>query len=38
MIIFEIQEKLRYQEFAISLHAFEEAVDDFLSLTEEINL
>jgi len=30
MTIFTIKEKLRYQEFEISLHAFEEAVDDFL--------
>jgi hypothetical protein len=30
MTIFEIKEKLRYQEFEICLHAFEEAVDDFL--------
>lgn len=30
MTAFEIKEKLRYQEFEISLHAFEEAVDDFL--------
>jgi hypothetical protein len=33
---FEIKEKLRYQEFETSLHAFEEAVDDFLSLEEVI--
>jgi hypothetical protein len=37
MTIFEIKEKLRYQEFEICLHAFEEAVDDFLSLNEVIN-
>ncbi len=36
MTAFEIKEKLRYQEFEISLHAFEEAVDDFLSLEEVI--
>jgi hypothetical protein len=37
MTIFEIKEKLRYQEFEICLHAFEEAVDDFLTLNEVIN-
>ncbi len=34
MTIFEIQEKLRSEEFEVSLHAFEEAVDDFLSLQD----
>lgn len=37
MTIFEIKEKLRYQEFEICLHAFEEAVDDLLSLNEVTN-
>ena len=37
MTISEIKEKLRYQEFEICLHAFEEAIDDFLSLSEAIN-
>jgi hypothetical protein len=37
MTIFEIKEKLQYQEFEICLHAFEEAVDDFLSLNEVVN-
>ena len=36
MTISELQEKLRKQEFEICLHAFEEAVDDFLSLQEVI--
>lgn len=34
MTIFEIQQKLRKDEFEIGLHALEEAIDDFLSLNE----
>lgn len=34
MTIFEIQQKLRNDEFEIGLHALEEAIDDFLSLNE----
>ncbi len=36
MTISEIKDKLRRNEFEISLHAFEEAVDDFISLNEVI--
>jgi len=31
MTVSEIKAKLKSEEFEISLHAFEEAVDDFLS-------
>ncbi len=37
MTVSEIKAKLRSEEFEISLHAFEEAVDDFLSLNEVIH-
>lgn len=37
MTISELQEKLRKQEFEICVHAFEGAVDDFLSLNEVID-
>jgi len=36
MTIIEIKKKLKDEEFEISLHAFEEAVDDYLSLNEVI--
>lgn len=37
MTVSEIKAKLKSEEFEISLHAFEEAVDDFLSLNEVIH-
>ncbi|GEM_PF-2829384 len=36
MTILEIKKKLKNEEFEISLHAFEAAVDDYLSLNEVI--
>ena len=36
MTIIEIKKKLKDEEFEISLHAFEAAVDDYLSLNEVI--
>jgi hypothetical protein len=37
MTITVIKEKLRNNEFEIGVHAFEEAVDDFLSLNDVVN-
>lgn len=36
MTILEIKKRLKRDQFEISLHAFEEAVDDYLSLNEVI--
>lgn len=36
MTVLEIKKKLKRDEFEISLHAFEETVDDYLSLNEVI--